>query len=85
MSDDEPDLGEAVDYILAERPKLHEDDVWGVLVELRNPPAPDADGLALALLRAARPDIRKRDAKVILTEWRAYVSLVHEDDWEDEE
>jgi len=84
MSDDDPDLGEAVDYILAERPKLHEDDVWGVLVELGHPPAADGDGLALDLLKSARPDIRPRDAKVILREWRAYVSLVQEHDWEDE-
>jgi hypothetical protein len=81
---DEADLGEAVDYILAERPKLDEDDVWGVLVELQNPPAPESDGLAIDLLKSARPEIRTRDVKVILREWRAYVSLVNEHDWEDE-
>lgn len=82
---DEPDLGEAVDYILSERPKLHEDDVWGVLVELRDPPQPGADALALELIRQTRPDIRPRDAKVILREWRAYVSLAIEPDWEDDD
>ena len=82
---DEPDLGEAVDYILAERPTLHEDDIWAVLVELQNPPAPGADALALDLLKRARPDVRPRHAKVILKEWRAYVSLAVEPDWEDED
>lgn len=81
---DEPDLGEAVDYILAERPKLHEDDIWAVLVELQNPPAPGADALAIDLLKQTRPDVRPRHAKVILKEWRAYVSLTAEPDWEDE-
>lgn len=80
MSDD-ADLGEAVDYILAERPGLAEDDVWGVLVELGDPPA--ADDLALQLLRTARPQIRPKDVKVILREWRAYVSLAAEEDWDE--
>ncbi len=84
MSGEDPDLGEAVDYILAERPGLHEDDVWAVLVELQDPPAPGADGLAVDLLRGARPDIETRDVKVILREWRAYVSLAGESDWDDE-
>ncbi len=85
MSDVEPDLGEAVDYILAERPKLSEDDVWAVLRELQTPPAPGGDGLALQLLKSTQPQIRRRHVKVILREWRAYVSLVLEHDWEDEE
>jgi hypothetical protein len=81
VSGDEPDLGEAVDYILAERPRLAEDDVWAVLVELGSPPA--RDELALDLLRATRPDIKPRHVKVILREWRAYASLVGEEDWDE--
>ncbi len=82
---DEADLGEAVDYILSERPKLHEDDVWGVLVELGDPPQPGGDALALELITQTRPGIRGRDVKVILREWRAYVSLAGEPDWQDDE
>ncbi len=80
----EADLGEAVDYILSERPKLNEDDVWSVLVELNDPPNPGGDALALELIKQTRPGIRGRDVKVILCEWRAYVSLTDEPDWEDE-
>lgn len=83
MSGEDPDLGEAVDYILAERPNLAEDDVWAVLVEVGAPPAPDGDDLAVTLLSRSRPDIRRRHVKVILREWRAYASLVAEADWED--
>ncbi len=85
MSDGEPDLGEAVDYILAERPKLAEDDVWAVLVELQQPPDPGTDDLALQLLMQTRPGVDARIAKVILREWRAYVSLATEPDWDDED
>jgi hypothetical protein len=83
MSD--PDLAEAVDYILSERPRLSEDDVWAVLVELREPPAPGTDSLALQLLARARPEVSKRDAKLILREWREYAALATERDWSDEE
>lgn len=81
--DDELDLGEAADYILAERPELDEDTVWGVLNELRDPPARGSEGLALSLLAGVRPDIRPRDAKRVLREWRAYAELAREDDWDD--
>ncbi len=82
---DGPDLGEAVDYILSERPKLDQDDIWGVLVELQDPPQPGGDALAVELIKQTRPDIRRRDVKVILREWRAYVSLTAEPDWDDDE
>lgn len=85
MSDDEPDIGEAVEYILAERHKLAEDDVWAVLRELQSPPVLGSDGLALQLLKSTHPNIRPRHVKVILREWRAYVSLVRERDWDDDE
>lgn len=81
--DDELDLGEAADFILAERPELDEDIVWGVLNELGAPPARGAEGLALSLLGSVRPDIRPRDAKRVLREWRAYAELAREDDWDD--
>ena len=80
MSDD-PDVGEAVDYILAERPKLAEHDVWRVLLELGTPPRARTDGVALDVLGAALPNIRRRDARVILREWRAYAGLAETDDW----
>lgn len=82
MSDD-LDLGEAADYILSERPALGEDVVWAVLTELGAPPAPGQEGLALQLIAAARPDVRARDAKRVIREWRAYADLAGEADWDD--
>jgi hypothetical protein len=82
MSDD-LDLGEAADYILSERPGLGEETVWAVLNELGAPPGSGQDGLALQLLRSARPDVSRRDAKQVIREWRAYADLAREDDWED--
>lgn len=82
MSGD-PDLGEAADYILAERPGLGEDTVWAVLNELGDPPAPGQEPLALQLLAGARPDVRPRDARRVLSEWQAYARLAGERDWDD--
>ena len=76
------DLGEAADYILAERPRLSEDVVWAVLNELGEPPAPGADDLALELLARTRPDVRRRDVRQVIAEWRAYARLGGEPDWE---
>lgn len=81
--DEEPDLGEAAVYILGERPELDEDTVWAVLNELQSPPAKGADGLAVTLLGSVRPDVPGRAVKKVLREWRAYASLVAEDDWDD--
>lgn len=81
MSDD-PDLGEAADYILAERPRLGEEVVWAVLNELGEPPAPGADDLALELLGRSRPEVRRRDARRVIAEWRAYARLAGEPDWD---
>lgn len=78
------DLSEAVDYILGERPSLAEDDVWAVLVELRTPPAKGGDGLALQLLATVRPEVPGKVVKLVLREWRAYVALAREADWEDD-
>jgi hypothetical protein len=80
-----PDRGEAVDYILSERPELGEEAVWAVLNELEAPPAPGQEDLALSLLAAARPEVPARAARAILAEWRAYAELASEPDWEDEE
>lgn len=77
------DLGEAADYILSERPGLHEDTVWAVLNELGAPPAPGQDRLALQLLASARPDVTAGDAKRVIREWRAYADLAEEADWDD--
>ena len=82
MSDDELDLGEAADYILSERPRLGEEVVWAVLNELGGPPAPGQEGLALQLLATARPEVRSRDARRVLSEWQAYARLAREEDWE---
>ncbi|MCC6829828.1 MAG: hypothetical protein IT200_00635 [Thermoleophilia bacterium] len=82
MSDD-LDLGEAAEYILAERPKLGEDEVWAVLNELVTPPARGGDDLAVALLGGTHPHIRARTVRLIVREWRAYASIAVEDDWED--
>jgi hypothetical protein len=83
VSDDELDLGEAADYILSERPGLGEDVVWAVLNELGAPPAPGQEDLALQLLASARPEVRSRDARRVLSEWQAYALLARENDWED--
>ena len=85
MTDDELDIGEAVDYVVSERPNLAERDVWAVLTELGAPPARSAEGLALDLVASARPEVSRRDAKLIIREWRAYASLARERDWEDDE
>lgn len=82
---DELDIGEAVDYVVAERPDLDENHVWAVLTELGSPPARSAEGLALDLIAASRPEVSRRDAKLILREWRAYAALATERDWEDDE
>jgi hypothetical protein len=77
------DLGEAADYILSERPGLDEDHVWAVLNELGTPPAKDQEKLALQLVAQTHPEVRARDAKRIIGEWRAYARLAEESDWED--
>ena len=79
------DLGEAADYILAERPGLDEDAVWAVLNELGAPPERDQDAIALQLIERARPDIRRKDAKRVIAEWRAYAELEESPDWDDED
>jgi hypothetical protein len=81
--DDDLDLGEAADYILSERPRLDEDDVWAVLTELGAPPDPGQDALAVELIRGARPGVKARDVRRILDEWRAYARLAGEPDWDD--
>ena len=79
----ELDPGEAADYILSERPGLDEDHVWAVLNELGEPPAKGQDRLALEILSRSRPEVRAKDAKRILEEWRAYARLAGESDWDD--
>jgi hypothetical protein len=80
---DQLDLGEAADYILSERPGLDEDTVWAVLNELGAPPAAGQDAIALQLLSGARPEVRRKDARRIIEEWRAYARLAGEPDWHD--
>ena len=77
------DHGEAADYILSERPGLDEDHVWAVLNELGDPPAEGQDAIALEILSRSRPEVRPKDAKRILEEWRAYARLAEESDWDD--
>lgn len=81
--DDDLDLGEAADYILGERPGLDEGAVWALLQELGAPPAAGAEPLALALLEGTHPEVRPKDARVIIREWRAYADLASQDDWDD--
>lgn len=81
MSDD-LDLGDAAEYILAERPKLDEDDVWAVLNELGSPPPKGSDDMAVALLAGTHPHIPGKRVRLVLKEWRAYASIAVEDDWE---
>jgi hypothetical protein len=82
--DHDLDLGDAAAYILGERPGLDEDHVWSVLSELGNPPAATSQDLALHLVATTLPEIPKRDAQVILDEWRAYAALAIEPDWDDD-
>ena len=79
---EEPDLAEAAAYIQGERPSLEEEHVWSVLMELGDPPTPAAEGLALDLLASTHPEITAKDVKLVLREWRAYVDLAGEDDWD---
>jgi hypothetical protein len=79
----EPDLGEAADYILSERPGLSEDHVWAVLNELGAPPAKAQRKMALQLIASAAPQVRAKDAKRILEEWSAYADLAQGPDWDD--
>ncbi|MGA0068521.1 MAG: hypothetical protein ACO3PB_03545 [Miltoncostaeaceae bacterium] len=82
MDDDPLDLGEAAAFILGERPGLHEDDVWTVLNELQDPPVRSADGMAVDLVTRLHPDVRPRDVRTILNEWREYARLAVEEDWD---
>ena len=82
MDDDELDLGEAAAFILGERPGLQEDDVWTVLKEIGDPPVKSADGMAVDLITRLHPDIRPKDVKVILNEWREYARIAVEEDWD---
>jgi hypothetical protein len=82
MDDDELDLGEAAAFILGERPSLAEGDVWTVLNELQDPPVRNADGMAVDLITRLHPDVRPRDIRVILDEWREYARLAQGSDWD---
>jgi len=82
MDDDALDLGEAAAFILGARPALHEDDVWTVLKEIGDPPVRTADGMAVDLITRLHPDLRAKDVKVILSEWREYARIAVEEDWD---
>lgn len=79
------DLADAAAYILGERPRLAEDEVWAVLKELGDPPARVAEPLARQLVSQTHPEISGRHVKAILAEWRAYAKIARERDWDDEE
>jgi hypothetical protein len=83
--DDGPDIGEAADYILSERPKLEEDDVMAVLMTLGDPPRPGTDDVAMSLVRQMHPSLSPKVIRRVLKEWREYASLASADDWDDEE
>ncbi len=80
--DDELDLGDAAAFILGARPGLDEDDVWTVLKEIGDPPVRNADGMAVDLITRLHPNIRAKDIKAILNEWREYARIAVEHDWE---
>ncbi len=80
--DDELDLGDAAAFILGARPGLGEDDVWTVLKEIGDPPVRNADGMAVDLITRLHPNIRAKDIKAILNEWREYARIAVEHDWE---
>jgi hypothetical protein len=82
MDDDRLDMGEAADFILGERPRLSADHVWTVLKELGDPPVRNADGMAVDLIIRLHPEIRARDVKIILGEWREYARIAVEEDWD---
>ena len=82
--DDGPDIGEAADYILSERPQLEEEEVWAVLMTLADPPHPGTDDVATSLVRQAHPGIAPKTIRRILKEWREYASLATEEDWDPE-
>ena len=77
------DLGEAADYILAERPGLDEDVVWAVLNELGAPPEKSQDAIALELIARARPDVRRKDAKRVIARVARLRRARAEPDWDD--
>lgn len=83
--DDGPDIGEAADYILSERPKLDEDEVMAVLMTLGDPPLKGTDDLAITLVRQAHPSLSAKAIKRVLKEWREYAELAGADDWDDPE
>lgn len=82
MDDDELDLGDAAAFILGERPSIGENAVWTVLNELQDPPVRNADGMAVDLITRLHPDVRPKDIRVILDEWREYARLAQESDWD---
>ncbi len=82
MDDDELDLGDAAAFILGERPSIGENAVWTVLNELQDPPVRNADGMAVDLITRLHPDVRPKDIRVILDEWREYARLATEADWD---
>ena len=80
---EELDWGDAAEYIVGQRPKLDPEHVWAVLKELGDPPAREQEALARDLMGSTRPDIRAKDVKHILSEWRAYARLAGERDWDE--
>lgn len=80
---EELDWGDAAEYIVGQRPTIDPEHVWAVIRELRDPPAKSQEDLARQLMSSTRPDIRKKDVKHILAEWRAYARLAGERDWDE--
>ena len=54
-----------------------------MLNELGAPPEKDQDAIALQLIAQARPDVRTKEVKRVIAEWRAYADLEQEPDWDD--
>ncbi len=77
------DLGDAAEYIAAERPRIALDHIWTVLNELGEPPSASAQPLAEDLIRSVHPGIPERDVRAVIGEWRAYCELEDSPDWDD--
>lgn len=81
--DIEHDLGDAAEYIAAERPGVPLDHIWTVLNELGTPPTQAQQPLAEELFATLHPGISVRDVRAVLGEWRAFLELEASPDWED--
>lgn len=82
---DQYDQGEAVAFIIGERPRLSEEEIWKIVKEIGSPPHAGGEPLAVELIRQTHPEIKIRVAEQVIGEWRAYAELATQRDWDDDE